>query len=84
MNLFDGATSLDGNGRSKPTLVATDCQKCVASVKEQFGAVFCHDPSVLVGARPLAWQRGQCRYRSKRISGSHGSVCFSAMLAAYR
>ena len=51
MDLFDGVTSLDGNGRSQPTLVATDCQKFVALVKAQFGAVSCYDPGVLVGAR---------------------------------
>ncbi len=51
MDLSDGVTSLDGNGRSQPTLVASDCQKRVAFVKEQFGAVSCCDPSVLVGAR---------------------------------
>ena len=53
MDWFDGATSLDGNGRSQPTLVATDRQKCVAFVKEEFGAVVCYDPSILVGARPM-------------------------------
>lgn len=51
MDLFDGATSLDGDGRSEQTLVATDRQKCVAFVKEECGAVFCYDPNVLVGAR---------------------------------
>lgn len=50
MDSFDCATNLDTYGRSQPTLVATDRQKCVAFVNEEFGAVACYGPNVLVGA----------------------------------